>query len=530
MAVRIRKLARELNRTPTELIGVLHALGLGRYRSVDDMLPAPAEARLRAGIKSGVAPVPVEVIDNGRPSEPEPPAERGDMTSPLGLEGRNADLMSQLVPGVVRAGAPRPPERPASKPAERTPVSSPERYPAAPPERYPGVPPERLSGRPPELRVGGMGGMDHRSAAPPSAELRAGAGDLRGSPMDPRGLSARPSLPELRARIAEPEAAHIREESEARGRHDLRDGASHLGHGAENGRGVPHHAPVVVDADWRALQAERAALDSARRVLESERAVLASEREAVEADHRRYEAQVRALDSERAALESLARALDLERGALEAERVSLNAQQGRLRASELLPMQDLLEERGLRGSDEFERAVAALAQGRLLRDVIWTIRVDSPDLLRRLLNDRMVLVDQVAPDALARAAATVAVSPDRAEVPSAPVLTRSLAAWGEGLLLHGLRRVTLVGGRSLWHRLLREGVDSRVDLRFVPARSRDGAQASADVERTDLVILWGVQVMPTARVIYNAARAQVIEVEDSGPAEMMAAVINKLHG
>ncbi|HMV68295.1 MAG TPA: hypothetical protein PKA64_15720, partial [Myxococcota bacterium] len=179
--------------------------------------------------------------------------------------------------------------------------------------------------------------------------------------------------------------------------------------------------------------------------------------------------------------------------------------------------------------DEFERAVAALAQSRLLRDALWTLRVDAPEVLRRLLAERVVLVDAAPPEALARAAATVIVSPDRAEVPAAATLSRALAVWGEGLLLHGLRRVTLVGGRSLWHRLLKEGVDPRVDVRFVPARTREAAQASADVERADLVVLWGVQVMPTARAVYNAARARVVEVEDGGPVEMMAAVIHRLN-
>lgn len=338
---------------------------------------------------------------------------------------------------------------------------------------------------------------------------------------EPKLTGYRATMPELRTRLSEPDLMY--------GREDVRGGESFGEGSGDNGRGAIHHTPVVVDADWRALQAERAALESSRRVLESERAVLAVEREAIEGDRRRYEAQVRALDSERSALESLARALELERSALETERASLTAQQGRIRAAEHVPMQDLLEERGLKGSDEFERAMAALAQSRLLRDVLWTIRVDSPELFRKLLHDRVVLVDQVAPEALARAAATVAVSPDRAEVPSAHVLTRTLSAWGESLLLHGLRRVTVVGGRPLWHRLLREGVDARIDLRFVPARARDAGQASADVERTDLVILWGVQVMPTARVIYNAARAQVLELEDCGPAEMMAAVAARLN-
>jgi len=295
-------------------------------------------------------------------------------------------------------------------------------------------------------------------------------------------------------------------------------------------------APMVVDGEWRALQAERAAVDSHRRLLESERAVIDAERDAVDEDRRRVEAQVRALDSERTALEGLARALDLERRAIDNERQALSAQHGRLRASELVPVQNLLEERGLRGADELERGLVALAQARLLRDVLWTLRVESPDLLRRVLTERLVLVDQGAPEAIARTAAVVSVSPDRAEVPSATALAKILAPWSEALLLRGVRRLTLVGGRPLWHRLLRDGLDTRLEIRFVPVRPdpgatvavRDGAQAASDVDRSDLVILWGVSVLPTARVIYNAARALVIEVEDVGLAEMVSTVVARL--
>lgn len=491
MAVRIRKLARELNRTPAEIIGVLHAIGIQRYRSADDMLPAPAEARLRTGIRTGVAPVYVE-LDG--PPEPEPvPAAPVRLSPPVAMPSPVAaapaasavsagppsglggdDLMARLVPGVVRQSA---------------------RHDQGSSDRGLDRPGDRASSR---------------GAPVPSRPAPGRTGTFLGGPAAPA-----PS----------PSAAPRRT--------DPRDFGDDL-EPVQPTRTV--EAPLVVDGEWRALQAERAAVESHRRLLESERAVIEAERDAVDEDRRRVEAQVRALDSERTALEGLARALDLERRAIDNERQALSAQHGRLRASELVPVQNLLEERGLRGADELERGLVALAQARLLRDVLWTLRVESPDLLRRVLTERLVLVDQGAPEAIARTAAVVSVSPDRAEVPSATALAKILTPWSEALLLRGVRRLTLVGGRPLWHRLLRDGLDTRLEIRFVPVRPdpgattavRDGAQAASDVERSDLVILWGVSVLPTARVIYNAARALVIEVEEAGLADMVSAVVARL--
>ena len=50
----------------------------------------------------------------------------------------------------------------------------------------------------------------------------------------------------------------------------------------------------------------------------------------------------------------------------------------------------------------------------------------------------------------------------------------------------------------------------------------------SDVERADLVIVWGVPILPTGRVIYNAARALLIELEDVSLTEMVAQVVSRL--
>ncbi len=448
MAVRVRKLAKELNRSPAEIIGVLHAVGLTRYRSADDMLPTQAEERVRHGVRRGVTPLHVELLDR--------PDDLAEMARGAATGGD--DMMARLVPGVVRAGASAPAPRAAA--VERP----------APP-------------RPP--------GATGLGAPPPPA----------GRPV--------PAVRTLAQRPAEHRPAPVVEEPP---RAMAWDGS----------RGIS------LDAELRTIAAERAAIDSHRRGLDSERAILAAEQQALELDRQRYEAQLRAMDGERAALDALSAALEVERAALAAERDALTTQVSRARAAGGIALVDLLEERGLRGLDEQERAIGALAQSRVLRDTLWSLRVEQPDALRKLLTERLVLVDGPPPESVARAHATVSVAAERAEVPAAAALQRLLAQLGERLLLAGLRRFVVVGGKAVWHRLLKDHLDPRVELRSQVARSRDAAQAAGDLERADLVLLWGVDVSPAAHAVYTAARAEVIEVDDCGLAELVAAVVSRL--
>lgn len=405
MAVRIRKLAKELSRSSTDLIGVLHALGFQRYRSPDDMLPDSAESKLRQGLAAGVRPVAVDVDEVPVPS-------------PLERLSKEADLMAQLVPGVVRQRDKRAPPAPARR------------------------------------------AVGHSSGAVPVVE----------PPPPP-----------------------------------------------------PPAPPPVVEETGRSLTTEREALDSLRRKLDSERAVLEAERARLVAEAGRVQARGRALEAETTALGDLRAALDQEREALAAERHAL-ATLHATQAAGARPLQELLEERGLRGADEFERALIALAHARLLRDVMWTIRLDPPDPLKRVLDDRLVLGAGEPHPALARGNAFVTVAPSRAEVPDPGTLHRLLDQLGERLLLFGCRRVRVVGGAPRWQRLLREGVDPRIELAFAPPSPRDENLAREDVSAADCVVLWNVEASPAARAIYGAARPVVVTTAARGLADLTAAI------
>ncbi|MCB9682942.1 MAG: hypothetical protein H6733_15865 [Alphaproteobacteria bacterium] len=280
----------------------------------------------------------------------------------------------------------------------------------------------------------------------------------------------------------------------------------------------------------RALADERASIDSARRVVESDRVVLAAEREALAEERERLEAWSRSMDAQREALASLRTSLDDERTALTAERAAVAAQQARSGSARGQRVEEVLEARGLRGADEFERALVALAQGRHLRDVLWTLRSDAPDQLARVLDDKLLLVGGTVADAMTRGTAVVAVAPDRAELPGGAELSRRLSALSERIMLHGLRRVVVAGGRARWHRVLREGLDPRLEVRLAGPGPRTRAMALEDAGWADLVVLWDVDVDPAAEGVYAAARATVVHAHGTRLVDLVDAVVEALGG
>lgn len=398
MAVRIRKLAKQLGKDPVEIVGVLHALGFRRFKSVDDMLKPDIEAKLRKGLRAGVAPVATDVEDT---------APRRGPASVESVAASDDDVMARLMPDVTPTGR--------ARPAPKAPRAAPK-------------------------------------AAPPS--------------------------------IAKPAPATMQR---------------------------PAPAPSV-DLDEASAATRQRALDARERTLASREAVLGAEREALDADAARLTAREQALRSQQEAVAQLEAGLAAEREALAAERASLRGAGGR-KLSDLASLQDVFEARGLRGADEFERALVALASARLLRDVLWALRVDAPEQVAHVLTERMVLAEAGAPEQMLRGAAVVEVAPDRAEVPGAAALSRALDGLGERLMLQGATRLLVVGGAPRWQRVLAEGLDDRIEVRTVPTRSRSASEARDDVAWADAIVLWDVDVSAEARALYDAGRPVVLSVQ-----------------
>lgn len=380
MATRVRKLARELRRTPAEVLGLLHELGYVRYRTTEDQVSDLVASRVREAVRQGVQAAPVQPVPVGGREAVRPESRE------------SADWMGKLVPGVVRR----------------------------------------------KLEEHEIRGVDARQA----------------SVQPPRGAERRDSTP----------------------RHG--EGAGVV-QGAVQAESTPQ--PVVERAR---LEVERAQLEAARTEL--------------------LDAQAQ-LERARAELADARQQVEQMRMDLEEERIELEAV--RARADHVgTPLVELLEERGLRGADEQQRALAALASGRHLSVLLGELHVLNPGRARRVLDDRLVLVGGAIPEAL-QGVGAITVAPDRAELPDARELERLLAEIGEQLLLLGLRRLVVVNAAPRWRRLLRDGLDARIDLAFFPAPGPEPEQMG----RLDALALWRVSV-PASR--WSDSIKLVVEVSE----------------
>lgn len=265
----------------------------------------------------------------------------------------------------------------------------------------------------------------------------------------------------------------------------------------------PVYASAMSDRE-AAIQSRERTLEHARRRLEEERRHLETERERVEALRVAVEQEREALDERRDSLDALQEALQEERRILSADREAV-------RASSTASLVSLLEARGLRGIDEFERAIVGLARARRLQEVLLTLGTDQPRQVRRLLDDHVLLTGPHPPEALqARSDALVCVGSERAEVPDASDLARLGERLSDALLLSGLQALRVVGGRPILFRLLQDALDPRVSITWALGTPRSVPAAREDVSEADLVVLWGVEEAPEARALYDAARPEVL--------------------
>jgi hypothetical protein len=381
VAVRVRKIARELDRSPEDLLRLLKDLGYARFRSEDDMMPDPVAEQLRRAARThpprAVLPVP------SRPPRMATPSGSPGPVGPSGAGVMGDDLMAKLVPGVVRVeGEAKPRGRPSMPPA--SPVSK---------------------------------------EARPVRELR--------PPPEPPGRST-----ELLAQ----------------------------------------------------LEGERERLAQERARLEALQERLAAEEQALQVRKAELEAQALAL-KEAAEREAQAQQALQAQQAQQTPKLALS--RGAVLGNSVLA---LMEERGLRGQDEAERAIAALAGSHALGKLLGTLVPGDPVAFTRLLQERLVLVGGPIPEGLGVPAITV--SPERADLPGGERLGRTVGRIGELLLLNGHRRVLLVSVPPRWHTLLRDGMDRRVELLFrATAPARDGREGE-ELGRVDVVVVWNADLDP----------------------------------
>ncbi len=269
---------------------------------------------------------------------------------------------------------------------------------------------------------------------------------------------------------------------------------------------VPGVAAVQQSASATTATTAVGRTDKARRKLAQARAVVDSDRKQVADAQRSVEALQSSLEKDR-------RALDARRQALEQKEVRLAEEREALRTALPESLAGLLAARGLLGFDEQERALAAMASKRALGSALATLIATDPTTIARLLRDRLVLVDSEVGEGFPGLVA-VAVSSDRAEVPSPTAIRKQLDWIGERLLLNGLKRVLIVGGSPRWQGVIHGGMDARIAITFALDGLRSAADATADVADCDVIVRWAAGVGAEAVAVYDGSDRVQIEVHD----------------
>ena len=147
-------------------------------------------------------------------------------------------------------------------------------------------------------------------------------------------------------------------------------------------------------------------------------------------------------------------------------------------------LRTLLVERGLRSEAEMAAALGALLDGGRFLPLLGGLVVARRAEMIAFLEERLILLAEGEEAPAGRVA--VRVPSERSEAREDGALRTALAAFSTACLVAGKRRVVFVGGSPAYRKQLREGLDRRLDLRFV-----EGDQGRIPRVDADLVIVWG---------------------------------------
>ena len=195
---------------------------------------------------------------------------------------------------------------------------------------------------------------------------------------------------------------------------------------------------------------------------------------------------------------------------------TLEAEEQRRRAG--LSLESLLRSRGLTGEDERSAAVRALIQTRRWPQISAQLKPLDQEGLTALF-ERYVLLHCGHDDCPTPASiATVTVSRRRCELCGGHGQRVAMLRFSEALMLHGIRRLAVVGGTPAYQRVLRDGLDRRIECRLLLADDEPGESPPR------LVVDWDPsgRTRDLTRVLSGGARR--IQVRDRSLAGMLDAV------
>jgi hypothetical protein len=260
--------------------------------------------------------------------------------------------------------------------------------------------------------------------------------------------------------------------------------------------------PVAPPVDPRIAQAEG-------RAAEAEARALAAEAGRSAAEQRLAEAEARA-----ASLEAALTEVDQHRRQLQRESaVQARPETGSLRGC--------FERRGLRGEDEISGAIRALVDAHRVGELI-RLELADPGGAEDMLWERLLLLgeDEPAPPGVV----AVRVPADRSEGQYASVNRAAMSRFSTACLVHNRKRIVIVGGSPAYHRILREGLDPRLDVRLIPGNRRGRLP---EIPTADLVILWASTILDHS---VSAQFAEGVVIPHRGIARMLTAATEWIEG
>ncbi len=140
--------------------------------------------------------------------------------------------------------------------------------------------------------------------------------------------------------------------------------------------------------------------------------------------------------------------------------------------------------RGLLSEDELAVALRALLDAHRAAPLYELLVARNNEAVAAFLAERLVLAAEG--EAPPSGVVAVRVPAERSELKEEGAIRKALDRFSTACLVNGKKRVVFVGGSPSYRRQLREGLDPRIDVRFVEGDQRRIPKAEAD-----LVIVWG---------------------------------------
>ena len=252
----------------------------------------------------------------------------------------------------------------------------------------------------------------------------------------------------------------------------------------------PAAAPVAVVAPAASELVGR--VEELEQQLSAAKAALAAEREA------RLHMQERLRELEAARDRAVGQAESLQRD-LEEQELQLRRLKRRLAgtagddAAPASPqLSEVLERRGLKGTDEAAFLIRGLLQTRQLDGLLDRLQADDPDLLGAWLEDRVTLLCSSHAELAPSGRAGISVPPPRCEVCGGGELKRTVRHFVDTCLVNGMTRVSVVGGSPKHHHMLRGLLQHRaLRVQLAPSlEQRTASQVRSDLDNSDVVLVW----------------------------------------